>query len=448
MQAAQVLAGYTLGQADLLRRAMGKKIQSEMDQQRDTFVKGCWDVNQIPAEQANALFDIIDKFAGYGFNRSHAAAYGLLGYITSWLKANYPAAFLAAAMDSSIGKGDQKERIVRLAYEARRLGIGLLPPRIAPDADRFTVDDEGRIVWSLRAVKGLGGAVVNNLVRIASEGIEDYRDLVDKMGGATNKNQMLQLATCGALDAFFPSRGKAIQSIRGSFAAIAEEAKAKKAGQVGLFDDDETMRVENNLREEEVDDKEVLALERDALGLTLSAHPLDTYIDKLAAKGIFTPNVVADLVDAMPVAVACMVDEVKMGKGKNAYMSALISDEMTSMSVGCEETMPGADRIVAGALLCLRISAYVSKGERRLRIEEVMGTVDDLVGGRTIRVGVDQAFKKNALRTLLALAEEGPDRLLIAPREGMWTATPPMIRVSDQLMDEIGRLEGVLSVEA
>jgi len=448
MQAAQVLAGYTLGQADLLRRAMGKKIQSEMDKQRDTFVKGCWSVNQIPEEQANALFDIIDKFAGYGFNRSHAAAYGLLSYITSWLKSSYPAAFIAAAMDSSIGKGDQKERIVRLAYEARRLGIGLLPPRVAPGADRFTVDDDGNIVWSLRAVSGLGGAVVNNLVRVAKEGVSDYRDLVDKLGGVTNKNQMVMLATCGALDAYFPSRALAIQSIRGSFAAIAEEAKAKKAGQVGLFDDDESMRVENNLREEEIDDKEVLTLERDALGLTLSAHPLDSYIDKLSAKGIFTPNVVADLVDVMPVAVACMIDEVKMGKGKNAYMSALISDEMTSMSVGCEETLPGAERIVAGALICLRISAYVSKGERRIRIDEVMGTVDELVGGRTIRVGVDQAFKKNALRAILALAEPGSDRLLIAPREGMWTATPPMIAVSDHLMDEIGRLEGVLSVEA
>jgi DNA polymerase-3 subunit alpha len=448
MQAAQVLAGYTLGQADLLRRAMGKKIQAEMDAQRATFVKGCLDVNQIPEEQANALFDIIDKFAGYGFNRSHAAAYALLGYITSWLKANHPAAFLAAAMDSSIGKGDQKERIVRLAFEARRLGIGLLPPRIAGDADRFTVDAEGRIVWSLRAVKGLGGAVVSNLVQIASDGVADYRDLVDKLGGLANKNQMLQLATCGALDAFFPGRAKAIQSIRGSFSAIAEEAKAKKAGQVGLFDDDEAMRVENNLREEEIDDKEVLSLERDALGLTLSAHPLDAYAAKLAARGVFTPNVVADLIDAMPVAIACSVDEVRMGKGKNAYMSALVSDEMTSMSVGCEETLEGADRIVPGALLCLRVSAYVSKGERRLRIEEVMGTVEDLVSGRTIRVGVDQSFKKNALRGLLAMAEKGGDRLLIAPREGMWTATPPLVQISDRLMDEIGRIEGVLSVEA
>jgi len=171
-------------------------------------------------------------------------------------------------------------------------------------------------------------------------------------------------------------------------------------------------------------------------------------VDKLATKGIFLPSQVVDLVDSMPVAIACTVDEVKMGKGKNAYMSATISDEMTSMSVGCEETLEGAEHIQSGALLCMRISAYVSKGERRIRIEEIMGSVESMVGGRTLRIGVDQAFRKNSLREVLALAEQGDDRLIVAPREGMWTATPPMVTISTGLMEQIGRLEGVLSVEA
>ncbi|MFL6748819.1 MAG: DNA polymerase III subunit alpha, partial [Sphingomicrobium sp.] len=160
MEAAQVLAGYTLGSADLLRRAMGKKIKSEMDAQRAIFVEGCGKTNNIPAGKANELFDLIDKFTGYGFNKSHAAAYALVAYHTAWLKAHHPAEFFAASMSFDLAQTDKLSLFVE---DIRRSGVECLPPDVNASLADFSVD-EGKVRYALGALKGVGEKAMEALV--------------------------------------------------------------------------------------------------------------------------------------------------------------------------------------------------------------------------------------------------------------------------------------------
>ena len=196
MQAAQLLAGYSLGAADLLRRAMGKKIQSEMDAQRAVFVEGCAKTNQIPAAKANELFDLIDKFAGYGFNKSHAAAYALVCYQTAYLKANHPVEFFAATMTLDMGNTD---KLSEFRAEAERLGIKVEPPSVNRSGVEFAVDGN-TIHYALAALKGVGAQAVESIV--AARGDKPFADLSDFASRinprAVNKRVLESLAASGA----------------------------------------------------------------------------------------------------------------------------------------------------------------------------------------------------------------------------------------------------------
>src|SRR3954454_23802594 len=180
MQAAQILAGYSLGSADLLRRAMGKKIQSEMDAQRATFVEGCAAHNNIPAGKANELFDMIDKFAGYGFNKSHAAAYALVAYQTAWLKAHHRAEFYAASMSFDMA---QTDRLSAFVEDMRRGGVEFLPPDVNASHAYFTVDN-GAVRYALGALKGVGEKAMEALADERVRGgpftsLEDFAGRMD-----------------------------------------------------------------------------------------------------------------------------------------------------------------------------------------------------------------------------------------------------------------------------
>src|SRR5262245_14229178 len=168
MQAAQVLAGYTLGGADLLRRAMGKKKPEEMAKQRETFVKGCERVNKIPAGKANQIFDLLEKFAGYGFNKSHAAAYAIVAYQTAYLKANYPVEFLAAMMTNEMSSTD---KLAVVLNEAKSMGVEVLPPDLNEGQTLFAPTADGKAIrFGLAAIKGLGEVAVQSLVQARKEG--------------------------------------------------------------------------------------------------------------------------------------------------------------------------------------------------------------------------------------------------------------------------------------
>ena len=275
MQAAQLLAGYSLGGADLLRRAMGKKIKSEMDAQRATFVEGCARHNNIPAAKANELFDLIDKFAGYGFNKSHAAAYALVAYQTAWLKAHHRAEFYAASMTFDLA---QTDRLSAFVEDMRRGEVACLPPDINRSHACFTVEN-GAVRYALGALKGVGEKAMEALVEERTRGgpfgsLEDFAARIDPR--LLNRRQLESLAAAGAFDSLMPERAQIFAAAETILAHAASAQEQRVSGQAGLFGANSAeaapIRLPQNLSWTIA---QRMAAERDAFGFYFSAHPVD-----------------------------------------------------------------------------------------------------------------------------------------------------------------------------
>ncbi len=283
MQAAQILAGYTLGGADLLRRAMGKKIKEEMDAQRDMFVKGCAEHNQIPADHANTIFDQIAKFAGYGFNKSHAAAYALIAYQTAWLKANYPVEFMAASMALDVGN---TEKLATFKQECDRMGVKIVPPDINRSFGNFHVE-KGEILYALGALKGVGLAAMEKLIeeRTQNGPFKDVFEFAERIDPKMmNKKQVQMLASAGAFDAIGEARSRVVESAEKIMLYANTLHQERNTGQESLFAGTADANAVNRppLQDgEKWDTLDTLRHEFDAVGFYLSAHPLDTLMPKL-----------------------------------------------------------------------------------------------------------------------------------------------------------------------
>ena len=288
MQAAQILAGYSLGSADLLRRAMGKKIKSEMDAQRATFVKGCAEHHEIPAAKANELFDLIDKFAGYGFNKSHAAAYALLTYQTAWLKAHHRAEFYAALMSFDIALTDKLSMFVE---DMRRGGIECLPPDINASGASFTVENGG-VRYALGALKGVGEKAMEGLVEERERSgpftsLEGFASRIDPR--LLNRRQLESLAGAGALDAINPERAAVFGGAETILAHAASAHEQRETGQTGLFGVNSAEAAPIRLpRDASWTLAQRMAAEREAFGFYFSAHPVDAAKHLLAAHKVKT----------------------------------------------------------------------------------------------------------------------------------------------------------------
>jgi len=288
MQAAQVLAGYSLGGADLLRRAMGKKIKSEMDAQRAIFVEGCAKTNQIPPAKANELFDLIDKFAGYGFNKSHAAGYALIAYQTAWLKAHHPAEFFAASMSFDMALTDKLGVFVE---DIRRSGIDSLPPDINASHAHFTVED-GSVRYALGALKGVGEKAMEALVAERERGgpfasLEDFAARIDPR--LLNRRQLESLAGGGAFDSLKPDRAAIYGAAETILAHAASAQNQRESGQAGLFGVNSAESAPIRLpRDASWTLAQRMAAERDAFGFYFSAHPVDAQRHLLAAHKVRT----------------------------------------------------------------------------------------------------------------------------------------------------------------
>jgi DNA polymerase-3 subunit alpha len=277
MQIAQVLAGYTLGAADLLRRAMGKKKPEEMAKQREFFVSGSI-ARGVEERTATRIFDLMEKFAGYGFNKSHSAAYALLSYQTAYLKAHYPAAFMAAAMSADV---DHTDRLVMVKDDCRKLGLKILAPSINESAYPFSVADEQSIRYGLGAIKGVGRNVVETIIA-ERESAGEYKCLkefcrrvdTDKI----NKRALEAMIKSGAMDDFGLSRRQLFQEMPEALKSADQEAKAKAAGQNDMFGLAEVVAEEDvrpQAKMAEWTEREFLAYEKEALGLYLTGHPFD-----------------------------------------------------------------------------------------------------------------------------------------------------------------------------
>ncbi len=296
MQIAQVLAGYTLGGADMLRRAMGKKKPEEMAKQREVFAEGAKKQGVDP-ELATRIFDLVEKFAGYGFNKSHSAAYALVSYQTAWLKAHYPAHFMAATMSSDMDKTD---KVVTFIEECRQMKLKLLPPDVNSGEFHFTVDDAGNIIYGLGAIKGLGEGPVESIIAARNAG-GPFKDLFDFCARVdprkVNKRAMEAIIRSGAADNLMPPNHKprSIDHDRAvMFAAMGEAVKTAEqkaannnAGMMDLFGeviaaDQSSADVYSDFRRVRTwTMKERLNAEKETLGLYLTGHPIDEYESEL-----------------------------------------------------------------------------------------------------------------------------------------------------------------------
>ena len=281
MQAAQVLAGYTLGGADLLRRAMGKKKREEMAKQRAIFVKGCKEKNQIPEKKANEIFDLLEKFAGYGFNKSHAVAYAIVAYQTAYLKANYPVEFLCAMMTNDMA---DTAKLAQFINEAREFGIEVLQPDVNESQVHFAPARNGKAIrFGLAAIKGVGEVAVETILKARNEGgkFKSLSDLCERVDGRTVNRKILEaLIKSGACDGFGQTRATLCAQIERTLGRAAGILSDKQKGQSSLFgvlEEKAPQMPESISNLPEWPQHELLAHEKELLGFYVTGHPLTPY---------------------------------------------------------------------------------------------------------------------------------------------------------------------------
>lgn len=424
MQIAQVMAGYTLGGADMLRRAMGKKKPEEMAKQRGGFIEGCV-ANNIDADLAGNIFDLVEKFAGYGFNKSHSAAYGLVSYQTAWLKTHYPAPFMAAVLSADMHNTD---KVVVLIEEVRSMKLRLDAPDVNSSDFKFTVNDDGRIVYGLGAIKGVGEGPVEAIVEARAEG-GPFKDLFDFCSRVDlkriNKRTLDALIRSGALDRLGPyfhdelkayqanidrNRAVLLSALEEAIKAAEQTARTADSGHAdlfgGLFVEEDADVYGNHRKARELTLKERLRGEKDTLGLYLTGHPIDEYEGEIRR---FARQRIIDLKPARDTqTVAGMIIALRVMKNKKGDKMGFITLDDRS---GRIEASLFADSFMAAQALLQTDAMVVVEGEvsnddfsggLRLRVKRVMSMEDartNLAESLRLKVHSD-ALKGDQLRWL------------------------------------------------
>ena len=459
MQIGQELAGYSLGNADLLRRAMGKKIKKEMDEQRQIFVDGAVARN-VPEAKSIDIFDQIAKFADYGFNKSHAAAYALVAYQTAYLKANYPVEFLAASMTLDLGNPD---KINGFRLELDRLEISLLPPDINASDIAFTVDHrdagQGAVRYALAAIKNIGEAAMRSLVeeRRANGPFIDIDDFVGRLDvGDVNKRQIENLVRAGAFDGFTPNRRRLFDGVE-ALVRLAGAAQAdRNSDQIGLFGGEDMPALRLELSDvPDWNPVERLRQEFDAIGFYLSAHPLDDYQRRLRANRVST---IADVLRegrSGPVNMAGTViakRERTSGKG-NRYAFIQMSDTsgVFEVTVFSEILSTSRDLLDVGNALFIKVSAQFEGEAPRFTVLAIE-TLENLqdASSSLIEVFVGSPDALDPIRNVLAGETRGRDKVAIVSRieskREVVVGLPGTFGVSPAILQAIRGIAGVEAV--
>lgn len=358
MQIAQVLAGYSLGGADMLRRAMGKKKPEEMAKQRTTFAEGAKGLG-IDPDLATKIFDLVEKFAGYGFNKSHSAAYALVSYQTAWLKTHYAAEFMAATMSSELQNTD---KIVTFIEECRAMKLDYRLPDVNEGEYMFTVNPEGAIVYGLGAIKGLGEGPIDNLMAARSSGpflnLFDFCERTDPR--KVNKRAIDALIRSGSFDSLGVDRAILLAAVPEAVKAAEQSADNRDAGMVDLFGDvvpaDESGDVYSEYRHiKPLNPKEQLGGEKDTLGLYVTGHPIDEYEKELRQ---FVRNRIVDLkADFNSQSMAGLVVAMRTMKNKRGDTMAFVTlDDRTArieVSLFSEAYEAAREKITKDAILVI-----------------------------------------------------------------------------------------------
>jgi DNA polymerase-3 subunit alpha len=330
MAIAAEMAGFTLGEADILRRAMGKKKPEEMDKQRAKFVEGC-KKKHVAEGIAGQVFDLMAYFAGYGFNKSHSAAYAVLSVQTAWLKAHHPAEFLAATMTSEMG---DTKRIPVLIEDARRLGIRLDPPDLNRSESGFTVASGG-IVFGLAAIKNVGVGAIEKILAVRREGgaFRSLHDFVTRIDLKTVNRRVLEsLAQAGAFDALARHRAEAFAAIPALLEVGGRERMERERGQTSLFADTSEEAVLDPFRGglpqvEPWSESQLLALEKDVLGFYSSGHPLSRWEVEIRSFATTRTSDMGELRDGAPAVLGCLVTKVRNAIDRRGNRMAFVELE-------------------------------------------------------------------------------------------------------------------------
>ncbi|MBQ6853995.1 MAG: DNA polymerase III subunit alpha [Alphaproteobacteria bacterium] len=422
MQISQAMAGYSLGGADLLRRAMGKKIVEEMDRQRSIFIEGAIK-NNVEKAVAEKVFDKMYKFASYGFNKSHAAAYAYIAYQTAYLKAHYPVEFMAATMTLDKTNTD---KLAFFKSDLKQMGYEILPPDINKSEVNFSVEN-GAVRYALSAVKNVGEVGMMQIVaeRQANGPYKSLQDFFSRVDvSALNRRYVENLAKSGAFDSIEKNRAKIFENIENLLAYATNETQGRKSAQISLFGSAD--KAANSLKLKDVPDwphMEKLEKEAEAIGFYLSAHPLDAFdsvFERLRVVGSADIKGMVDISGAVRVQVAAIVSGVReriSQKGnKFAFVSA--SDKSGSFEIMCFSDVLATqkEKLKSGQPLLLTISADKRPDDEQLRmniqsvdyLSEVMAkTVSTLI----IRVDNEKAISD--LQRVLLTEEKGKSKIFL-----------------------------------
>ena len=460
MQIAQRMAGYSLGGADLLRRAMGKKIRAEMDAQRKTFTTGA-EARGIAPGKAAEVFDLMARFADYGFNKSHAAAYALVAYQTAWMKANHPEAFLAACMSLASANTD---RLAALRQDAARMGIAVLPPDLnASDAD-FALERDGdklAIRYALAAVKRVGRAAMDALV--AARGDRPFASLADLAGRVDprqlNRMSLENLARAGAFDQLEPNRARAFIAADTVLKRAQAMAEEQTSGQVALFAGSAELRALHLPETNDWPPLERLAAEAEAVGFHLTAHPLDAYAQVLRRLGVVSSAEIEARAQAgaarVKLAGVVVASKERTTRTGSRMAWVRLSDAAGSFEVTLFSEVLGRARDLMREGAALLVTAELKREGEALRITAAdVGPLDAAAAqaGAGLRIWLRQEAAVPHISSLLAREGRGRGRVVLVPRlsdrQELEVSLPGGFNVTPLLAQALKAIPGVERIEA
>jgi len=463
MQIAQKMAGYSLGSADLLRRAMGKKIRSEMEAQRKSFIDGAT-ARGIVAAKATEVFELMAKFADYGFNKSHAAAYALVAYQTAWMKANHPEVFFAACMSLALGNTD---RLAALRAEAERACIRILPPDINRSGADFTVersaDGELAIRYALAAVKRVGFAAMQALVEVRGE--QKFEDLADFAARVDprqlNKMQLENLIRAGAFDGLEPNRARLFAAAESVLRRAQATAEERASGQIALFGAQPAGGTRETLRLPEMPDWppiERLNFEAEAIGFHLTAHPLDAYAKALRRLGTTPCTKVEAAAQAGTTRVRLAGTVVGQKERVTRTGNRMAWVRITDASGSCEVTLfsevlsRARDTLAAGSNVLMTADLRLDGEALRITAQDVT-SLDQAAAnaGAAMRIWLKETAAVPHIRDLLGREGRGKGRVILVPHVGatqsVEIALPGGFNVTPRLAQALKVIPGVEQVE-
>ncbi|WP_243626052.1 DNA polymerase III subunit alpha [Phenylobacterium hankyongense] len=459
MQIAQILAGYSLGEADLLRRAMGKKKKEEMEQQRARFVSGAAE-KAVSAEQAGGIFDLVDKFAGYGFNKSHAAAYAVVSYQTAWLKANAPVEFFAASMSLDIANTD---KLSVFYQDAKRFGVKIQPPDVNRSGADFEVEN-GEVLYALGGIRNVGLQAMQHVVDVRREGgpFRDIFDFVERIDPRqVNKRTFETLARAGAFDSFHANRAQLMAAADALIGYAQSVAADRASAQVSLFGGDQADAARPRMpKADGWTPVERLDEELAAVGFYLSGHPLDDMVEALRRR---RTDLLSDAIvkaesgaEALRMAGVVRRKQEKPSRTGEKFAFVTLSDPTGEYEVlfPPEALRKCRDLLEPGKALSLRVRVRAKDGEVRFfgeDAEPVEKAVENVVAGLRVHVAPRSAeIEALKLRLEGAAGGRGGEIVLVAGIDGgreVELKLPGRFKLDNAVRGAIKTSPGVVFVE-